>query len=133
MISVILNILSFLTILISYTLYKVFDKRHSSECRKCYDYTNKLNKKGYCSACNREIKISYITQKFNFKLDINPEVSNIIYWVLVSISISLNFLSLIYKKQDLLIYGSISLFIGSVIYLFSLCKELKFKKHGDNS
>ena len=133
MISTIANITSLVVMLTTYILHKIYDTRHSYECRKCYSRKSELNKKGHCNVCSRDIKIDSITKRFKINIYINPHLLTAFYWIMVSLSIILTFISVIFHMPIYLTYGAISLIIASITYLYSVCKELKFKNNGDNS
>lgn len=127
------NILSAIIILTAYILSKLYTKRHSTECRLCYKRSKILSKKDYCNACSRDIKIDSITKRFRINIYINPNLLTLLYWVVLSISILLSLISIIFSIKGLITYCSITLCITNLIYFYLVFKELKFKNNYDNS
>lgn len=122
--------------LISYTLYKIYPERNRKECRNClnlYYNSRDLNEKGYCKSCVRDSTIdSIINNKFIKKIYINPILLTTLFWIFISISIVLGLITIIFYIKWLLNICVLFLFIANLLYLYSVCKKLNFKKHGNN-
>jgi len=127
------NTLSLVLIIVAYIFGKIYRKRHSQECRKCYKRTNNLSKKDYCNVCSRDIKIDSITKRFSIDIYINPYLLTALYWIILSFSIALSLISMIFSIKELILYSAITFFIANIVQFYSVCKELKFKNNGNNS
>lgn len=127
MIYLILNILSVLIMSVSLALYKIYGKRQSTQCRKCFKY-DILTSDGYCKPCNREQKIdSVTTNKLNIKFVINSTLLNFLYWSFIILAILLELIGLVFRIPILTKYQTITLLISTLIYLGNLVQDLKIK------
>jgi cellulose synthase/poly-beta-1,6-N-acetylglucosamine synthase-like glycosyltransferase len=114
--------------IICFVLYKTYGKRRSYQCRKCYNSSRELNKKGYCKSCQRDFIVNKITNKISFNFLINSKILIILYWVLLGLSILLSLIIIVFSIKSLLIYSSFSLLLGTVTYFYYTFQDLKIKK-----
>ena len=128
MIILINYIISLIIMIICFALYKIYGKRRSHECRKCYNSSRELNKKEYCKACQRDANISKITDKLCFDFFINSTVLIILYWVLLGLSILFSLISILFSIKSLTIYSSFSLLLATITYFYYTYQDLKIKK-----